>query len=83
MQVAGGSEAPLDELCITGFGRANALCPSFHDAPAQASRPFDGGRCGFVMGEGAAVVVVEEREVRTMLVVELVLVLVLVVVVLV
>jgi 3-oxoacyl-[acyl-carrier-protein] synthase II len=59
--VAGGAEAAVTPLGVAGFAAAKAL--SFrNDAPTKASRPFDKDRDGFVLGEGAGVVVIEERE---------------------
>ncbi|MEM0969428.1 MAG: beta-ketoacyl synthase N-terminal-like domain-containing protein, partial [Verrucomicrobiota bacterium] len=59
--IAGGSEASITPLGLSGFGNMKAL--SFrNDEPEKASRPFDRGRDGFVMGEGAGVMVVEELE---------------------
>jgi 3-oxoacyl-[acyl-carrier-protein] synthase II len=60
--VAGGSEAAICELGIAGFAACKALSTRFNDRPEQASRPYDRDRDGFVMGEGAGVVVVEELE---------------------
>lgn len=60
--VAGGSEACIDWLSLSGFAAAKAICTKFTDAPEQASRPFDRDRAGFVMGEGAGIVVLESRE---------------------
>jgi 3-oxoacyl-[acyl-carrier-protein] synthase II len=59
--LAGGSEAPITEIGLSSFAAMRALS-SRNDAPAAASRPFDRGRDGFVMGEGAAVLVLEEFE---------------------
>jgi 3-oxoacyl-[acyl-carrier-protein] synthase II len=58
--LAGGAEAPLAPLCFGAFSIIRAMSTR-NDDPARASRPFDRGRDGFVMGEGAAVVVLEER----------------------
>ncbi|HEX5386898.1 MAG TPA: beta-ketoacyl-ACP synthase II [Gemmatimonadales bacterium] len=58
--VAGGAEAPLAPLCFGAFAIIRAMSTR-NDDPARASRPFDEGRDGFVMGEGAAVLVLEER----------------------
>jgi len=59
--VAGGIEAPLAPLCFGAFAIIRAMSTR-NDDPERASRPFDSGRDGFVMGEGAAVLVLEERE---------------------
>lgn len=59
---AGGSEASICELAIAGFGNMQALASNFNDRPTQASRPFDKNRSGFVMGEGAGMVVLEDYE---------------------
>lgn len=59
--VAGGSEAALSELALAGFGNATALSRR-NDEPTKASRPFDADRDGFVMSEGAGIVIVEELE---------------------
>ncbi len=59
---AGGSEAPLAPVCMAGFNAAKAMCTSGNQAPEKASRPFDLRRDGFVPGEGAGVLVLEERE---------------------
>ena len=62
IMVAGGAEATVCPIGIAGFAQARALNTSFNDRPEQASRPYDKGREGFVMGEGAGVVVLEEYE---------------------
>jgi 3-oxoacyl-[acyl-carrier-protein] synthase II len=62
VMVAGGAEAAVCPLGIGGFAAARALSTEFNDRPAQASRPWDRDRDGFVMGEGAGVVVLEELE---------------------
>ncbi|MBA3325635.1 MAG: beta-ketoacyl-ACP synthase II [Rhodobacteraceae bacterium] len=60
VMVAGGSEAAICELGIAGFNACKALSTAFNDEPARASRPWDRDRDGFVMGEGAGIVVLEE-----------------------
>ncbi len=62
VMVAGGAEAAVCELGIGGFAAARALSTAFNDQPVRASRPWDRDRDGFVMGEGAGVVVLEELE---------------------
>lgn len=62
VMVAGGSEAAICRLGIAGFAAARALSTKFNDTPPKASRPWDKDRDGFVMGEGAGVVVLEEFE---------------------
>jgi 3-oxoacyl-[acyl-carrier-protein] synthase II len=62
VMVAGGAEAAICELGIAGFAACKALSTAFEDAPERASRPYDRDRDGFVMGEGAGVVVLEEYE---------------------
>src|SRR3989454_11783092 len=61
VMLAGGSEAPLAPLTFAAFSIIRAV-RSRNDDPAHASRPFDAGRDGFVMGEGAAVLVLGERD---------------------
>ena len=62
VMVAGGAEAAVCRLGITGFAAAKALSAGYNDRPSESSRPWDKGRDGFVMGEGAGVVVLEEYE---------------------
>jgi 3-oxoacyl-[acyl-carrier-protein] synthase II len=62
VMVAGGSESPICRIAIAGFAAARALSTGFNDAPTKASRPYDKDRDGFVMGEGAGCVVLEELE---------------------
>jgi len=62
IMVAGGSEGTINPLGIAGFAQARALNMSYNDRPEAASRPYDKDRDGFVMGEGAGVVVLEEYE---------------------
>jgi 3-oxoacyl-[acyl-carrier-protein] synthase II len=62
VMVAGGAEAAVCELGIAGFCASRALSTGFNDQPAKASRPWDKDRDGFVMGEGAGVLVLEEYE---------------------
>jgi len=62
VMVAGGAEAPLSRLAMAGFAACRALSTQYNDQPEKASRPYDRDRDGFVMGEGAGVVVLEERE---------------------
>jgi 3-oxoacyl-[acyl-carrier-protein] synthase II len=62
VMVAGGAEAAVNIIGIAGFCAARALSTGFNDRPTEASRPWDKDRDGFVMGEGAGVVVLEEYE---------------------
>ncbi len=62
VMIAGGTEAAVSRLGIAGFAASRALSTGYNDTPQQASRPYDKGRDGFVMGEGAGVVVLEELE---------------------
>lgn len=62
IMVAGGAEAAICRLGIAGFCSARALSTGYNDTPQQASRPWDEGRDGFVMGEGAGILVLEEYE---------------------
>jgi 3-oxoacyl-[acyl-carrier-protein] synthase II len=60
--ISGGTEAALVEFCIGGFCALKALSTKYNDTPQKASRPFDRERDGFVMGEGAGVLILEEYE---------------------
>jgi 3-oxoacyl-[acyl-carrier-protein] synthase II len=62
VMVAGGTESPVDRLSLSGFAACKALSTVRNDTPEKASRPYDRDRDGFVMGEGAGVVVLEELE---------------------
>ncbi|MFN3610157.1 MAG: beta-ketoacyl-ACP synthase II [Hyphomonas sp.] len=62
IMVAGGAEAVIGRIGIAGFCAAKAMSTNFNDTPEKASRPYDKDRDGFVMGEGAAVLVLEEYE---------------------
>ena len=62
VMVAGGAEAAVSEIGMAGFCASRALSTAFNDAPTQGSRPWDKDRDGFVMGEGAGVLVLEEYE---------------------
>jgi len=62
VMIAGGAEATICRLGLAGFAAARALSTSYNDTPEKGSRPWDKGRDGFVMGEGAGVVVLEEYE---------------------
>ncbi|TKA95349.1 beta-ketoacyl-[acyl-carrier-protein] synthase II [Cereibacter changlensis] len=62
VMVAGGAESPISEIGIAGFNACKALSTKRGDAPETASRPYDADRDGFVMGEGAGCVVLEEYE---------------------
>ena len=62
VMLAGGAESPVCRLSIAGFAACRALSTNFNDEPQRASRPYDRDRDGFVMGEGAGMVVVEELE---------------------
>ena len=62
VMVAGGTESPVCRLSLAGFAACKALSTDFNDTPQKASRPWDAARDGFVMGEGAGIVVLEELE---------------------
>jgi 3-oxoacyl-[acyl-carrier-protein] synthase II len=62
VMLAGGAESPINRISMAGFAACRALSTAFNDEPARASRPYDRDRDGFVMGEGAGVVVLEEYE---------------------
>lgn len=62
VMVAGGAESPVCRLSLAGFAACKALSTAYNDDPQKASRPWDADRDGFVMGEGAGIVVLEEYE---------------------
>jgi 3-oxoacyl-[acyl-carrier-protein] synthase II len=62
VMIAGGTESPICRIALAGFAACRALSTAYNDTPTKASRPYDEGRDGFVMGEGAGVVVLEEYE---------------------
>jgi 3-oxoacyl-[acyl-carrier-protein] synthase II len=62
VMITGGSEAAITEIGVAGFAAAKALSTRYNDAPEKASRPWDKDRDGFVMSEGAGIVVLEEYE---------------------
>lgn len=62
VMIAGGTEAAVSRIGIAGFAAARALSTGYNDTPERASRPWDRDRDGFVMGEGAGIVVLEELE---------------------
>ncbi|HKF99162.1 MAG TPA: beta-ketoacyl-ACP synthase II [Xanthobacteraceae bacterium] len=62
VMVAGGAESPVNRISMAGFAACRALSTAFNDAPTRASRPYDRDRDGFVMGEGAGCVVLEEYD---------------------
>jgi 3-oxoacyl-[acyl-carrier-protein] synthase II len=62
VMLAGGTESPINRLSMAGFAACRALSTGFNDTPQRASRPYDRDRDGFVMGEGAGIVVLEEHK---------------------
>lgn len=62
VMVAGGTEAAISQAAVAGFGAMKALCSDHNDDPEHASRPFDANRSGFVMGEGAGLVILESLD---------------------
>jgi len=62
VMVAGGTESPVNRISLAGFAACRALSTSFNETPERASRPYDRDRDGFVMGEGAGAVVLEEYD---------------------
>jgi 3-oxoacyl-[acyl-carrier-protein] synthase II len=62
VMVAGGAESPVNRISLAGFAAVRALSTGFNDRPTKASRPYDRDRDGFVMGEGAGILVLEEYE---------------------
>ena len=60
--ITGGTEATIDEYCTGGFMKMRALCTAFNEDPTRSSRPFNADRCGFVMSEGAAMLILESEE---------------------
>jgi 3-oxoacyl-[acyl-carrier-protein] synthase II len=62
VMVAGGTESPVNRISMAGFAAVRALSTGFNDTPEKASRPYDRDRDGFVMGEGAGIVVLEEYD---------------------
>jgi 3-oxoacyl-[acyl-carrier-protein] synthase II len=62
VMMTGGTEAAISPIGIAGFAACRALSTKYNDVPSKASRPFDEGRDGFVMGEGAGILILEEYE---------------------
>ena len=63
VMVAGGTESPINRMAIAGFAACKALCFAYNDRPQAGSRPYDKDRDGFVMGEGAGIVVLDRKSV--------------------
>ena len=59
---AGGTEAAISPAGVAGFASMKALCADHNDDPAHGSRPFDKNRSGFIMGEGAGIIILEKLE---------------------
>lgn len=62
VMIAGSAEACLHPISVAGFSRARSLCTEYNASPEKGSRPFDSERCGFVIAEGAAILILESRE---------------------
>src|SRR6185295_3071119 len=62
VMLAGGAESPVNRLSVAGFNACRALSTEFNETPEKASRPYDKGRDGFVLGAGAGAVILEEYE---------------------
>jgi len=62
VMIAGGSESCIHPLALAGFARSRSLATAYNHEPTSSSRPFDKDRCGFVIAEGAGVVILEELE---------------------
>jgi len=62
VMIAGGTESSIDSMTLAGFAKMRALATKYNDDPTKASRPFDMARNGFVLGEGAGIVILEELE---------------------
>ena len=62
VMIAGGSESCIHPLALAGFARSRSLATAYNEDPTSSSRPFDRDRCGFVVSEGAGIVILEELE---------------------
>lgn len=62
VMIAGGAESCIHPLAVAGFARSRSLATEYNDDPSLSSRPFDANRCGFVIAEGAGVILLEELE---------------------